>query len=61
MLLSKRIFDKYKFLKLSNDPDVIINYIDSIDGNYIPTSMMNLKSVHLGNLLKDYPGRAHQG
>ena len=40
MLLSKRIFDKYKFLELSNDPDIIISYIDSIDGNYIPTSIL---------------------
>ena len=52
MLLSKRIFDKYKFLKLSNDPDVIINYIDSIDGNYIPTSMLidKARAIMLSNI-----------
>lgn len=51
MLLSKRIFDKYKFFKLSNDPDVIINYIDSIDGNYIPTSMLidKARAIMLSN------------
>lgn len=51
MLLSKRVFDEYKLLKLTDDPDTIIKYIDSIDGNYIPTSMLidKARAIMLSN------------